>query len=65
MNEIEKQKEDIIQKIRKLQKEIRTLAERVGHAESRLIYVKTKEDLEEWKSENDLERGLEMIQIFG
>lgn len=65
MSDVEKEKEEITNKLRNLYTETLILADRIFYADLKLKSVRMEEELEGWKKANDLERDLEMIRIFG
>lgn len=61
---IEELKSIHLQLINELQKEVEILNKRIEKAKTELSNVKTSEDLEKFRKENDLEEGFEHIELF-
>lgn len=61
---IEELKSTYLELINELQKEVKILDKRIEKAKIELSNVKTNEELEKFRKENDFEAGLEHIEIF-
>lgn len=62
--DIEKVKKEYLNTLSELQNEMLLLQSRIKKAKNQLIIVKTEEDLEQFRKENDLEDGLKHISLF-
>lgn len=62
--DIEKQKDEIIILLRKIEDEARQLMFRIGNARGDLHLVKTEEDLLNYCKSHDLEEGFKHIELF-
>lgn len=62
--EIEKLKQEYLNTLSELQNEILLLQSKIKKAQNDLINVKTKEDMDRFRMENDLEKDLKHIILF-
>lgn len=62
--DIEKIKQEYFNTLSELQNEMLLLQSRIKKAKNQLLNVKTKEDIEQFRKENDLEEGLKYISLF-
>lgn len=62
--DIEKLKQEYLNTLSELQNEILLLQSKIKKAQNDLINVKTKEDMDRFRMENDLEKDLKHIILF-
>ena len=62
--DIEKVKREYLNTLSELQNEMLLLQSRIKKAKKQLLNVKTEEDIEQFRKENDLEKGLKYITLF-
>ena len=62
--DIEKVKREYLNTLSELQNEMLLLQSRIKKAKNQLLNVKTEEDIEQFRKENDLEKGLKYITLF-
>lgn len=62
--DIEKVKQEYFDTLSELQNDMLLLQSRIKKAKSQLSIAKTKEDIEQFRKENDLEEGLKHISLF-
>lgn len=62
--DIEKIKQEYLNTLSELQNEILFLQSKIKKAKNDLLDVKTEEDMERFRMENDLEDGLKHITLF-
>lgn len=62
--DIEKLKQEYLNTLSELQNDILVLQSRIKKAKNQLDGVKTEEDIEKFRRENDLEDGLKYICLF-
>lgn len=62
--DIEKLKQEYLNTMSELQNEILFLQSKIKKAQNDLINVKTKEDMDRFRMENDLEKDLKHIILF-
>lgn len=61
---IEQARKDYLQGLEELENEIKILSERIKKAREAVPTIQTIEDVQKFVEENDLEEGLEHIEIF-
>lgn len=61
---IEKVKQEYLNTLNELQNEMLILQSRIIKAKNQLLNIKTEEDIEQFRKENDLEEGLKYISLF-
>lgn len=61
---IEQARKDYLQGLDELENEIKILSERIKKAREAVPTIQTIEDAQKFVEENDLEEGLEHIEIF-
>lgn len=62
--DIEKVKREYLNTLSELQNEMLLLQSRIKKAKNQLLNVKTEEDIEQFRKENDLEESLKYITLF-
>lgn len=62
--DIEKIKQEYFNMLSELQNEMLLLQSRIKKAKNQLLNARTKEDIEQFRRENDLEEGLKHISLF-
>ncbi len=62
--DIEKVKQEYFSTLSELQNDMLLLHSRIKKAKNQLLIAKTKEDIEQFRKENDLGEGLKHISLF-
>lgn len=62
--DIEKVKQEYFSTLSELQNDMLLLQSRIKKAKNQLLIAKTKEDIEQFRKENDLGEGLKHISLF-
>lgn len=62
--DIEQARKDYLQGLDELENEIKILSDRIKKAREIVPTIHTMEDVEKFNAENDLEEGLEHIELF-
>lgn len=62
--DVEKLKQEYLNRLSELQNEILFLQSKIKKAKNELINVKTEEDMNRFRKENDLEEDLKYITLF-
>lgn len=63
-DKIERARKDYLQGLDELESEVKILSDRIKKAREIVPTIQTMEDVEKFNNENDLEEGLEHIEIF-
>lgn len=62
--DLEQSKQDFMDSLNEVENEATILLDRIKKSKSELKKVKTKEDIDRFNSENEIEKGFEHIQLF-
>lgn len=62
--DLEASKKEFMDSLIEVENEAKLLLERIEKAKTELQNVKTQEDIDKFNAENDIEEGLEHIELF-